>query len=101
MLTLAAAPLCLPRYAAAAFTDPEAGLRRALSGIALPVRPARLELVRFSLTPGPDRVRIESVVRMTWPPGTRQHGFSAEAEDAGRGLPVLLDRIRARFASVV
>ena len=85
MLQLAALfPMALrPGAMARAATPYEQRLRAALADLPLPQGPSRLELIRFE---GPTSVhgalRMRAVVRLRWPPGTRQCRFEARGQQS-------------------
>ena len=70
-----------------------------LAGLALPFAPARLELQRFEIRPGP-QMHMFAVVEMTWTPGTHRRGFDARGANPDLVRTLLLSDIHAYFSAL-
>lgn len=75
----------------------EQHLREGIKRLALPqgagLSPSVLELVGY----GRRGARLHAVVRLTWPPGTRQMGFTAEAWSQDTAVADVLDQVQSKL----
>ena len=100
LLGLTALPALLPVTRSSASDDPEVVLRRSLDAIRFDDPKARLAVLQFSTGSDGAATRMSAVIRMTWTPGMRQYGFTAEAHDTAQTLAILSNRIETRFRAV-
>lgn len=83
---------------AVAASDHEAVLRQRLAKMVFPFAHTELALIRFKMrTDG--QIHMHAVVKMTWAPGIRQHGFQVTAPTAQMAQTLLLSDIFARFSA--
>lgn len=70
-------------------------LQEDLDRIRLPITPSHLTLVRLSVAQSGRH--MDALVRLTWPPGTRQHRFQTTQGRAEETWDTLLSQIETRF----
>lgn len=72
----------------------------ALAAIPLHLSPARLDLIRLDRITSGGQTELDAVVRLTWPPGTRQSRFVVRERTEAAAEDALLNRVNEKLAAL-